>query len=88
VTFEVRLQPRASRSMLLGWERGVLKAKVNAPPVDGAANGALIEMLGATFKIAKGRIRIAAGAKSRNKVVEIPDADPDLERKIKSYVGA
>jgi len=50
-----------------------LKIRVAAPPVDNAANAALIEFIAAKLGIAKRSIRIVAGASGRRKVVEIDD---------------
>ncbi len=68
----VRLQPRASRDELLGWnEEGTLRVRVKAPPVDGAANAALIQLLAKRLGVAKNRVTLIAGATARNKIVEI-----------------
>jgi len=74
----VRLQPKASRSAITGWkpdpETGeqVLQARVTAPPVDGKANKALIQLLSMEFKAPKSKIRIFQGETSRDKLVELP----------------
>ena len=52
-------------------ENGILKVYVSAPAVDGKANRAVIEALAARFGIKPRAVRIAAGLKSRNKIVEI-----------------
>jgi len=72
----------------VGWENGALKVKVNAPPVDGAANEALVKILSEAFKVPKSRLSIRSGLSSRNKVVEILNSDSALEQRIKDYVGA
>ena len=71
VRFDVRVQPRASRSEVVGVHGGALKVRLQAPPVDGAANDALIALLAESLGVARGRIRIVAGAASRAKVVEV-----------------
>ncbi len=48
-----------------------LRVRVNAKPVDGAANIRLIEMLAEHFSVPFGSIRIIGGAMSREKVIEI-----------------
>jgi hypothetical protein len=45
VTFAVRVAPRSSRNQIVGVEGGTLKIKLTAPPVEGAANAALIEFI-------------------------------------------
>jgi hypothetical protein len=48
-----------------------LKIRLTAPPVDNAANAALIEFIAAKLGIPKGNVRVAAGATGRRKIVEI-----------------
>ena len=68
----VRLQPRASRDEVLGWnEEGALRVRVKAPPVDGAANVALVQLLAKTIGVAKAKITLVSGATARNKIIEI-----------------
>ena len=57
---------------------GVLKVRVMAPAVDGAANTALIRLLSEELGVARRDIRIVAGAASRQKLVVIDGGDPDL----------
>lgn len=68
----MRLQPRASRDEVLGWnEEGALRVRVKAPPVDGTANVALVQLLAKTIGVAKGKIMLVSGATARNKIIEI-----------------
>ena len=68
----VRLQPRASRDEILGWnEEGTLRVRVMAPPVGGAANAALVRLLAKRLGVAKSNISLVSGATARNKIVEI-----------------
>lgn len=73
---QIHLQPRAARSRIVGLHGDALKVQVHAPPVDGAANAALVELLAQTFGVPRRAVRILRGSTSRNKVVEIdcPDA--------------
>jgi uncharacterized protein (TIGR00251 family) len=70
---EIRLhvQPRAKRCEIAGVFDGALKIKVTAPPVDDAANRAVIEFLSKLFGVSKSTLSIAAGAKTRDKVLRI-----------------
>lgn len=70
VRFKVRVQPRASRTELAGFRDGVLRIRLQAPPVDGAANEALIAFLADELGVARRLLRIVSGSGSRNKVVE------------------
>jgi len=77
VRIRVMVQPRAATSEAAGIHDGCWKIRVAAPPVDGAANDALIEFLAKRLGIAKSRVRIAAGAAARRKVVEIEGIGAD-----------
>jgi uncharacterized protein (TIGR00251 family) len=73
----VHAQPRARRSELAGIHNGTLKIKIAAPPVDDAANRAIVDFFSALLDIPKSRVRIAAGLKSRNKTLIIEGVSPD-----------
>lgn len=77
VRFEVYVQPRASRTELAGLHGGVLKVRVAAPPVDAAANRALIEFLAECLGVAKRSVRVVAGETSRTKVLEADGVTPE-----------
>jgi uncharacterized protein (TIGR00251 family) len=78
VRISVHIQPRASRTELAGLHDGCVKIRVAAPPVDGAANAAIIEFVAGLLGIAKSRIRVVGGAASRRKVIEIDDVPADV----------
>ena len=67
----IHVQPRARRSELSGIHNGTLKIKVLAPPVDDAANRAIIEFFSSLLDISKSSIRITSGQKSRDKTLLI-----------------
>ena len=70
VRLHLRVQPRASRSQVVGWlADGALKVAVASPPVDGEANKACIALLADTFQLPKRDIVLVSGDKGRNKVV-------------------
>ena len=71
VTFDVLVQPRASRAKLGPVHDGRLKVAVTAPPVDGEANAAVIEVLAKAIGVAKGAVEVIAGASSRRKTVRV-----------------
>jgi hypothetical protein len=56
---------------VLGFEDGVLKVKIAAPPVKGRANRELIEFLSQLLKVSKSSITLEKGATSRRKVISI-----------------
>ncbi|NLV30661.1 MAG: YggU family protein [Acidobacteria bacterium] len=75
---EVRLhvQPRAKRTEIAGTHNRALKLKVAAPPVDDAANHAVIRFLASVLGVARSSIAIAAGTKSRDKTVRVRGLSP------------
>jgi uncharacterized protein (TIGR00251 family) len=75
VRISVYVQPRASKTTLAGTHDGCIKVRLAAPPVDGAANIALIEFIAERLGIAKSRVRLVSGATSRRKVLEIDGVD-------------
>ncbi len=75
ITIEVRVDPRSSKAEIRGVMGSVVKVKLTAPPVDGAANRQLIELFSKELGITKSLIRIVKGETSRNKVIEIEGID-------------
>jgi uncharacterized protein (TIGR00251 family) len=67
----VRLVPRASRDEITGVLDGVLRVRLHAPPVDGAANDALVAFLADRLDVPRRGVRIVTGATSRTKVIEV-----------------
>ena len=67
----VHVQPRASRSEIVGLHGAALKVRLHAPPVDGAANEALVELIADVLNVPRRAVRIVAGLSSRAKTVEI-----------------
>jgi uncharacterized protein (TIGR00251 family) len=84
VRFEVRVQPRASRSEVIGEQEGALRVRVTAPPVQGAANDAVVELLARLLRVAKRNVRIVTGTKSRRKVVEVDGVSAEAVRALHS----
>ncbi len=71
IRIEVKVEPRSSQKAIAGILGNTLKVKLTAPPVEGAANEQLIEILSEAFGIRKSAITITRGQSSKNKVVEI-----------------
>jgi len=67
----VKVVPKAKRTGILGVVGDALKVAVAAPPERGEANRELLEVLAATFGLAKSRLQLVRGGSSRNKVVEL-----------------
>jgi uncharacterized protein (TIGR00251 family) len=71
VRISIYVQPRASKTAIAGMHDGSIKIRLAAPPVDGAANAALIEFIAERVGVARSRVRLVSGASSRRKVIEI-----------------
>ncbi len=70
-TFSVKVHPRAKKNAITGEVGIALKVALTAPPVDGKANEACIELFAKLLKVPRSSITIAAGQTSRNKVVRV-----------------
>ncbi|MEO8230267.1 MAG: DUF167 domain-containing protein [Chloroflexota bacterium] len=74
IRFFVRLTPRGGVDRVDGaGEDGVLRVRVAAPPIDDAANRALVALLAAELGVRPSSVRIAAGFRSRRKTVAVAD---------------
>lgn len=72
---KIYVQPRASRSEIVGMHGDALKIRLAAPPVDGAANDELVRFIAKTLGTTMSNVRISAGARSRTKTVEISNVE-------------
>ena len=71
VLLSVKLQPRASANEIGEPLGGELRIKVTAPPVDAAANEALLRLLADTLDCPRGRVELLRGHTSRHKVLKL-----------------
>jgi uncharacterized protein (TIGR00251 family) len=71
VELTLHLQPRASRTELVGAHGNALKLRIAAPPVDGEANDELIRFLAKTLGVTKAQVTIVSGATGRKKRVRV-----------------
>jgi uncharacterized protein (TIGR00251 family) len=81
---EVRLRPRGHADELLGFEGGVLQARVSAPPVDGKANKALCRLIAKRAGVAPSRVSVVRGEKARQKLLLVEGID---EAELKARLG-
>ena len=84
VRVSVHVQPRATRSEIVGLHGTALKVRLQAPPVDGAANAALEDLLAEALSVARRAVRVVAGHTSRAKTVEI---DGTTEQAVRRLLG-
>ncbi len=80
VRFDVHVTPRASANVVGGERDGRLIVRVSAAPVDDAANEAVVDSLARAFDVAKRQVRIAVGATSRRKTIEITGISAETTR--------
>lgn len=71
VLLSVRLQPRASRNEIGEPSGTELRIKVTAPPVDSAANEAMVRLIARELNLSRNRVRLVRGRTSRHKVVQL-----------------
>jgi uncharacterized protein len=72
----VHVVPRARRTEVAGRHGGIVKIKVAAPPVGGAANVELVRFVAACVGVPRSAVRIASGATSRRKTIAVEGVAP------------
>ncbi len=75
-TLAIRAQPGAKKNAIGGEQGGALKVAVSAPPEDGRANEAILDLLRETFQLKRSRLEILKGQANRNKIVLIRGITP------------
>lgn len=70
-TLSVRIQPRSSKNSVTRMEDGSLKIRLTAPPVDGAANEAMVRFLSGLLSVGRSQVEIVSGHTSREKRIKI-----------------
>lgn len=85
VRFSVRVQPRGARNGVEGVHAGALRVRVNAPPVDGAANEALVALIAEWLDVPRRAVVIVAGAGARTKTIEVREVDAARVRELASH---
>ncbi|MDH7600665.1 MAG: DUF167 domain-containing protein [Armatimonadota bacterium] len=70
-TVKVRVIPRGSKNEIVGWRGDALCVKVTSPPLEGAANEALVKFLANVLQVRKSDVRIVNGERSREKLVAV-----------------
>ena len=82
MTIKIKVEPRSSKTGIVGPYGNALKVKLTSPPVEGKANKELIEVLARELKVKKKDIEIVSGRSSKNKVVRI-NGITSIEERIK-----
>jgi uncharacterized protein (TIGR00251 family) len=73
---DVRVQPRATRSEIAGLHGERLRIRLQAPPVDGKANAALVDFVARAFGLPRNRVTIEHGLTGRDKRLRLHGAPP------------
>ncbi len=74
VQISIRIQPRASKNEIMKMDDGRLKIRLTAPPVDGAANEALVKFLADQLNVSRSQVEIVSGHTGREKIIRINGA--------------
>jgi uncharacterized protein len=77
----VRVQPRAAKSEIVGERDGALVVRLNAPPVEGAANEELCRLLARRLRVGRRSVEVVRGTRSREKLVQITGHTGKMLRK-------
>ena len=72
----LRVQPRASRDEIVGWQDTTLRLRVTAPPVGGAANTAVARLLATALGVPPSSVSVVRGLQGRTKIVEVTGLGP------------
>lgn len=71
VRLRLRVQPRASREGVAGVAGGAIRIRLTAPPVDGAANEALVRFLASRLEVSRSAVELVGGRSGRSKLVDV-----------------
>jgi len=74
ITIQVQVVPRASRERVGPLQGERVKVQITAPPVDGAANEALVALIAKALGVPRRQVRIIAGERGRRKTVRVDGA--------------
>ena len=86
-TLKVRVQPRASRNQVDGFEEGIIRLRVTASPTNGQANDGVITLLSDVLGVSKSRLAIVRGHSSRNKLVSVATlTEQEVRLRIRAWV--
>jgi len=80
---KLHVTPRGSRSEIIGWREDTLCVKITAPPVEGAANAAVVKFIADSLGVRKNQVELVSGERSREKTVKVTGlSDSDIRSRI------
>jgi len=85
VELNVRVIPRAKKTAIAGERDGALVVRVSAPPVEGAANDALIAFFADALRVQRRAVQIVSGERGRKKRIAIAGVTPDDFRRVLKF---
>ena len=85
--FRVRVQPGASKNEIVGVQEDALKIRINAPPVKGKANKALISFLAEKLEVRKSEVEILSGHTSRIKKIKVVGEGGKIEKNLQRFLS-
>ncbi len=68
---KLHVTPRSSKNEIIGWRDDVLCVKITAPPVEGAANSAIVKFIADALGVRKSQVELVSGEKSREKSLKV-----------------
>jgi uncharacterized protein len=71
VTLAVKVQPRASITGIVDSTGDELRVRISAPPVDAAANEALVRFIAEVLGCPRGKVELVRGNTSRHKILKV-----------------
>lgn len=84
----IRVQPRASKNALVSYDDGTWRVRLQAPPVEGKANTALLQFLAGLLGVRPSALTLVRGATSRSKLVDVAGlAQDEAEQRLHRYLG-
>lgn len=88
VIFNIKVSPGSSKSAFSGIETGILKIKLNSPPVDGKANEECVRLLSKALKVSKTSITILSGEKSKLKRIQVSGDVREIVSKLEEIANS
>ena len=86
-TFRVRVEPGASKNEIMGVQEDALKIRINAAPVKGKANKALIDFLAEKLEVRKSEVEIMSGHTSRIKKIRVLGEGGKIEKNLQRFLS-
>ena len=87
VIFKIKVQPGAVKNEIVGVQGDALKVKINAPPVKGKANKALIDFLASKLGVKKSEVEIMSGHTSKIKKIKVVGEAIKIEKNLQRFLS-